>query len=215
MRHRRLLIISVLTLWASATVRGAVLFDFNNAPIHTSLPIDLTVDGIAAHFSATGQGFSIQDTAQVIGVLPAGFSGLGINPNSVFAADLLVSFPQTTLSSFSIMYAPQELATDSSATMKVTAFLNGTQVGSNTAVADPPGTWPSATLSFSSAQGFNSVVIHYQSPPPTGGDYGSIFVADNMLVTAIPEPSTLVLSAIVLISVARRQRVSQSPSHKL
>jgi len=71
MRHRRLLIISVVTLWASATVRGAVLFDFNNAPIHTSLPIDLTVDGIAAHFSATGQGFSIQDTAQVIGVLPA------------------------------------------------------------------------------------------------------------------------------------------------
>jgi hypothetical protein len=39
------------------------------------------------------------------------------------------------------------------------------------------------------------VVIHYDSPPPTGGDFGEIFVADNMIVktAAIPEPSALAL----------------------
>ena len=174
-----------------------ILFDFENAPIHTSLPIDLTVDGVTAHFSATGQGFSIQNTAQVIGVLPAGFSGLGIVPNSVFSSDLLIAFPQTTLTSFSILYAPQELATDSSARMRVTAFLNGNLVGTNTAVADPPGTWPSATLNFSSTQGFNSVVVHYDAPPPTGGDYGTIFVADNMTVTpGVPEPTSFMLAVL-------------------
>ena len=38
----------------------SVLFDFENAPQYTPLPINLTVGGITAHFSATGQGYSIQ-----------------------------------------------------------------------------------------------------------------------------------------------------------
>lgn len=195
MKRLRCLLLAVVALGSASAARAAsVLFDFNAGPLHASLPLDLTVDGITAHFAATGQGFSIQDPATSIGLTPTGFSGYCISPNSVFQADLLISFPQTTLSDFSILYAPQELATDSSATMRVTAYLNGVLVGTNTAVADPPGTWPSATLSFSSPQGFNSVVVHYDSPPPTGGDYGPIFVADNMLVTAlVPEPSTALL----------------------
>jgi hypothetical protein len=204
------LILTITALCVSAKAQP-ILFDFENAPIHTSLPLDLTVGGVTAHFSATGQGFSIQTTAQSIGVLPAGFSGLGIVPNSINASDLFIAFPQTTLTDFSILYAPQELATDSSARMRVTAYLDGTFVGTNTTVADPPGTWPSATLSFSSAQPFNSVVVHYDAPPPTGGDYGTIFVADNMIVTpGVPEPSSLVLAgfgaAILSNSAGRRRR---------
>jgi hypothetical protein len=172
---------------------GSILFDFDNAPLHSPLPIDLTVDGLTAHFSATGQGFSIQ-AANTMGFTPAGFSGYCIYPSSIYEADLLVGFSQT-LTDFSILYAPQELATDSSARMRVTAYMNNTLVGTNTMTAYPPGTWPSATLSFSSAQGFNRVVVHYDAPPPTGGDYGPIFMADNMRVTtassAVPEPSTL------------------------
>jgi hypothetical protein len=60
--------------------------------------------------------------------------------------------------------------------------MNGTYVGTSTATADPPGTWPTGTLTFSAPQGFSSVVVHYDSPPACG-DWGPIFMADNMYVT--------------------------------
>jgi hypothetical protein len=160
-----------------------ILFDFENAPGHTSLPINLTVSGLTAHFSATGQGFSIQP-ADSMGFTPAGFSGLCIYPNSIYAADLLVSF-SAPLADFTILYAPQELACDSSATMRVSAYLNGALVGTATTNAQP-GTWPTETLQVSSTRTFNSVVVHYDKAPVTGGDYGVIFMADNMQVTLAP-----------------------------
>jgi hypothetical protein len=94
------------------------------------------------------------------------------------------------------------LANDSTATLRVTAYRNGALVGTNASTGSEPFTWPSSTRSFSAAQGFNSVVIHYASPPPTGGDYGVIFVADNMTVTAtvVPEPCTLRLLAAGLVA---------------
>src|SRR5689334_11873391 len=100
-----------------------VMFDFDNAPLHVSLPISLTSGGVTANLSATGQGFSIQD-ANVLGFTPQGFSGNIVYPNSVFLADLIVQFDHT-LSDFSIMYACQELACDDAATMRVTAYMNG------------------------------------------------------------------------------------------
>jgi len=49
---RRLCCIALVTLCLVAPrSAGAVLFDFDNAPVHTSLPIDLTVGGITAHFA--------------------------------------------------------------------------------------------------------------------------------------------------------------------
>src|SRR5690348_11795484 len=164
-----------------------VLFDFDGAPRYTSLPINLTVGGVTAQFSATGQGFSIQ-AANTMGFTPVGFSGNCIYPNSIYAADLKVAF-STPLTAFSILYAPQELACDSSATMRVTAYLNGTLVGTTTnALA---GTWPTETLQFNSKQPFNQVVVHYDKAPVTGGDYGTIFMADNMMVTPAPQPIVL------------------------
>jgi hypothetical protein len=186
---------------------AAVLFDFENAPYRSPLPLDLTSDGLTAHFSATGEGFSIQ-RADTMGFTPQGFSGLCIYPGSVFPSDLLVSFSRP-LTDFSVLYAPQELATDSSATMRVTAYLDGAPVGTNTATAEP-GTWPSATLAFQSSPSrpFNRVVVHYDSPPPTGGDWGPIFMADNVSVTPVPEPAsaaTLVLFAAVPALIRRRR----------
>jgi hypothetical protein len=171
-----------MSFCAPATAQS-VLFTFDDAPFRASLPISLTVGGVTASFSATGQGFSIQE-AGTLGFTPVGFSGLCIYPSSVFAADLLVGFSQT-VTDFSVLYAPEEYACDSSATMRVTAYMGETLVGTNTATAEA-GTWPSATLTFSSAQGFDRVVVHYDSPPPTGGDWGPIFMADNMNVTFIP-----------------------------
>jgi hypothetical protein len=163
----------------------SVLFDFENAARYSPLPISLTAGGITTHFSATGQGFSIQ-AANTMGFSPVGFSGNCIYPVSVYAADLIVTF-SATLTDFSILYAPQELACDSSATMRVTAYLNGTLVGTATTNAQA-GTWPTETLRFSFAQGFDKVVIHYDKPPVTGGDWGPIFMADNMTVTPVPPP---------------------------
>jgi hypothetical protein len=163
---------------------ASVVFDFENAPVHTSLPIDVTVSGLTAHFSATGAGFSIQDVG-TIGISPPGFSGLCLYPNSVFPADLIVDFSQT-LTQFSVLYSPQELGCDDSATMRVTAYMNGAFVGTNTATAQNPGTWPSGTLMIIAPAGFNKVIVHYDSPPPSCQDWGPIFLADNAVVTVAP-----------------------------
>jgi hypothetical protein len=171
------------------------LFDFENASVYSPFPIDLTVGGITAHFSATGQGYSIQSSSTVA-IVPAGFSGHFIYPSSIYAADLLVSFSQT-LTNFSILYAPQELGCDSSATMRVTAYLNGAFVATATTNAtwNCTCTWTSQILPISSAQPFNSVVVHYDAPPaPIPNpcqDYGTIFLTDNMAVTPAPPPIVL------------------------
>ncbi|MCC6361577.1 MAG: hypothetical protein IT450_22815 [Phycisphaerales bacterium] len=164
----------------------ARVFDFDNAPVRTSLPIDLTAGGLSAHFTATGGGYSIQP-ANTLGFTPAGFSGLCVYPNSVFAADLIVDF-SAALTSFSIMYCPQELGCDDSATMRATGFMNGVQVATNTATVPVPGTWPTGTLSLDSATPFDRVVVHYDARPPTCQDWGPIFLADNMIVALAATP---------------------------
>jgi hypothetical protein len=161
----------------------AVLFDFDNAPLHSGFPISQTAGGITAQLAGTGQGYSIQD-ANVLGFTPQGFSGRIIYPNSVFLADLLVRF-DAKLTDFSIMYSCQELGCDDAATMRVTAYRDGSIVGTNTKTAGNPGTWPVDTLRFSFQQGFDSIVVHYDSRPPTCQDYGVIFMADNMRVTPL------------------------------
>jgi hypothetical protein len=161
----------------------ATLFDFDNAPLYSPLPISQTVNGITAHFSATGQGYSVQN-ADVLGFTPKGFAGHILDPSSIYLSDLLIRFDQV-LTDFSIMYACQELACDDAATMRVTAYLKGIQAGTSTKIASNPGTYPVDTLRCSFPQGFDSVVVHYDSPPPTCKDYGVIFLADNMRVTAM------------------------------
>jgi hypothetical protein len=190
-KYMKTILLILLTILLPGQARAqSVLFDFENATPHSSLPISLTVGGVTAQFSATGQGFSVQ-AANSPGFTPAGFSGNCIYPNSVYAADLLISF-STALTDFSILYAPEEYACDSSATMRVTAYLDNTNTLIGTATTNAQaGTWPSETLRFSSAQGFNLVVVHYDKPPVTGGDWGPIFMADNMWVTPVPPPIVL------------------------
>ncbi|MBS1492724.1 MAG: T9SS type A sorting domain-containing protein [Bacteroidetes bacterium] len=160
-----------------------VLFDFDNAPLYTSFPIDQTAGGITAHFTATGQGYSIQN-ANALGFTPTGFSGRILYPNSIYLSDITIQFDQL-ISDFSILYCCQELGCDDAATMKVTAYKNGALIGFNTRTATYPGTYPVDTLKCSFAQGFNSVVLHYQQRPPTCQDYGVIYLADKMQVTSL------------------------------
>jgi hypothetical protein len=186
MKTQTLIILTSLLLVRAQA--QSVLFNFENAPQYSPLPINLTAGGITAHFSATGQGYSMQ-LFNCQGLSPVGFSGLCIYPSSVYGADLIVDF-STPVTDFSILYAPEEYACDSSATMRVTTYLNGALVGTATTNAQA-GTWPSETLRFGSAQTFNKVVVHYDAPPVTGGDYGPVFMADNMAVT--PAPPSIVL----------------------
>lgn len=174
-----------LGLVAATAHAQSVLFDFENATQGSPLPISLTVGGITASFSATGQGYSIQP-ANTMGFTPPGFAGLCVYPSSIYLADLLVSYSQP-LQDFSILYAPQELGCDDSATMRVTGYLGAVFVATNTTTAPVPGTWPTGTLTLTAPQGFDHVVVHYDARPPTCQDWGPIFMADNMIVTpAVP-----------------------------
>ncbi len=193
----RVLLAGVIVSCLSLVARAS-LIDFNAAGEHTPLPIHQITDGITAHF--TGD-YSVQ-LPTVSGVTPAGFTGLCLAPGNT-ATDLTITF-STPISYFSVLYAPQELACDSSATMRATAYMGSSLVGSNIQVADPPGTWPSATLWYGNPAGFDKVVVHYLSPPPTGGDYGVIFLADNVNVTALPEAGSLGLVALGALALLRR-----------
>ena len=164
-----------------SSLDAQVVFDFDNAPYQSSLPVSVTVAGLTAQLTATGLGYSIQ-SANVLGFTPVGFSGLVIYPNSVFAADLIIGFSQA-VDTFSILYAPEEYACDSSATLRATGYRNAAFVATNTTAAPIPGTWPTGTLTLADASGFDTVVVHYDAAPPTGGDWGPIFMADYMVVT--------------------------------
>ena len=179
----KLLLVTAIAAFSVCAWAQDVTFDFDNAPVHAPLPLDVTAGGITGHFSSGSPwyNYSIQP-ADVLGFTPQGFSGLCIFPSTVFQSDLLVSF-DTQLTSASVLYAPEEYATESSCTMRMTAYLGATYVGTNTYQIPNPGTWPSGILSFSSTAPFDNIVIHYDAPPPTGGDYGPIFMVDNLVVT--------------------------------
>ncbi len=187
--------LSVAGLLASPVAAQSVLFDFDSTPQHSPLPLTIAVGGVTASFSATGQGFSIQ-AANTMGVTPVGVAGNCIYPDSIYASDLHVGFSPAILD-ISILFAPDELACDTTATMRITGFKGATQVATSTAQAPQPGTWPTGTLTLSAAQGFDSVVIHYDTPPAPC-DYGVIFMADNMTVTPQPPPTTAGLSFFTL-----------------
>ncbi len=182
---RLLILLAGLGLMAGPAAAQSVLFDFNDAPLHAPLPITLTVGGVTATLSATGQGFSVQ-LADVVGFTPLGFSGYWLYPNSLSPSDLRVSF-SATLKDFSIMYAPHELGCETSAIMRVTGFMNDVPVATNTTTAPNPGVWPTGLLTLASAQGFNSVVIHYETRPASCLDFAMDFMADNMTVTPLDE----------------------------
>lgn len=216
MIRARLALLAGTALAASLAGAQSVLFDFNAGPQFSGTPLDQISGGVRAHIAATGSGYSIQNVAQVIGVLPTGFSGLGLSPSSVFPADLLISFFNQSdgsplgLSSMSIMVAPQELACDSSSTMKIMAYSGTTFLGSRTAISlDQNYTWPIIDLAFDSAVPFDNVVVHFQSGPPTGGDWGPIFVADNIVATPAPEPLSMVAFGLGL-SMLRRASTRRS-----
>ncbi len=157
------LVLLVLSLMSSPAAAQGLVFDFESTPTGTPLPIDATVGDVTAFFSGTGP-FSIQP-ASTPGVTPEGFSGNIIYPSNALPADLLVDF-SPAVQGVSIMYAPAEFGCDSTATMRMTGYRLGAQVATTTSTAPTPGTFPTGVLTLSPLpQGFDRVVIHYESPP--------------------------------------------------
>jgi hypothetical protein len=214
-------------VYAPVCQASTINFTFDDLTPHTTLPLDYTVSGLTGHFSATGVGFSIQDTNSALGFLPTGaagtFSGNSIYQNTINLTDLMVTFSQP-LTDVSILYAVQDLnVSPPGSTMRVTAFvggLSGSQVGTSTTVA-PEGSWPTALLNFSSATGFDSLVIHYDKTPPNASpeDYGTVFLVDDILVTTsangnvVPLPGALPLfatglSALGLLGWRRKKKAA-------
>lgn len=195
MVNRLFFMVSVLAISTICAAQNA-LFTFDDVPYHTPLPINVSSNGITAHMTGGLYNYSVQQWG-TLGIAPTGMSGNYIWPNSVYLSDLSAEF-DTWLNRFSILYAPQELNTDSSCQMKVTVYLGATLVGTAYyRITTEPYFWPTGQLQITTTLPFNRAVVHYNAPPPTGGDYGVIFVADNMEVTgysgAIPVSGIITL----------------------
>ena len=157
----------------------SVTYDFDGGPYQAGLPLSWTVNGLTANFTG---GYSTQAVG-TLGIAPAGFSGWCLFPSSVFQSDLGITFSER-LTDFSVLYAVDELACDTSARMRVTAYADGVAVGTATAQA-LPGVYPSATLAIAPGARFDSVVVHWDAPGTLCQDYGPIFFADNVTVTRV------------------------------
>ena len=184
-----------LVIGMEARAATPILFDFDDCPVNTGLPyVTLPRYGVQATLTP------------VPNAPPAGMGGTCIYPSGVFLTDLQIEFNQP-ISDFSILYSPHELSTDSSATLQIKAYNGGTLLGSNTdqITGLDVYTWPTGTLHYA-ATAFDKVVLHYYSGPPTGGDYGVIFIVDNMQVVPVPEPASALLLLIGGAAMGLRRR---------
>jgi hypothetical protein len=161
----------------------AVTFDFDGGPYQSPLPIDWTVNGVTGRFTG---GHSTQQVG-TLGIAPDGMYGWYLYPGSVYQSDLGIAFSEP-MTDFSIRFAVDELGCDTSARMRVTAYLAGAFVATNTAVAPVPGTYPAGTLAITPPAPFDSVVVHWDAPGTACQDYGPIFFADNVTVTRANPP---------------------------
>jgi hypothetical protein len=200
---KRIAFAAIALIFASAGAQ-TVTFDFDGGPANTGTPLDQISGGLTAHFSHESiYNYAIW-SAGVWGFTPAGFSGYCLWPATVYRSDLYIDF-SVPITSVSMLYAPEEYATDSSATMRVSGYSGGSLVGTATHTNPNPGTWPSDTLSLATGQPFDHVVVHYEHAPVTGGDYGPIFTVDNIVVNPVPEPASIGVVAIGLIVLLRRR----------
>ena len=159
----------------------SVSFDFDSAtPALTmgqTVPFDQTMGGVTAHFRDSTGDFSVQNSDSTSLTLSL-FTGNYLLPNSV--GDVLVVEFSQPLTNISLDFATAEqTAFDNPTPIRLVAYTNSTStppVGSTTLAGTYVGvdTFPSGTLTFSSAIPFNAVTLNIEP----GGAAG--FLVDNI-----------------------------------
>jgi hypothetical protein len=208
---RRLILMVVVyacALLPSRVVAETFNFDTGTPGLSTgqNAPFDQTSGVVTAHFSApAGAGiYSIQTDAST-GFTLTQFSGHYLYPNNPNRNLLDIKFTKP-LSSITFTFATADFPPIETPTPVVlTAYVDSTgnpAVGSAIAqgVYNLTDTLPMGTLSFSSlpGQSFNLVEIGIQPGGGTG------FLLDNITVTLVPEPSSLLMILSGLLAAAFR-----------
>ncbi len=195
----------LMPLYSAGTT---ILFDFDSGTptpqLYQPLPIDITVNGLMAHFDGR---FSVQSNATTFFMLQPPFSGNYLSPSDVYSPTLDITFSQP-LTSIQVDLATVDMgAFETGSPVKLTAYVDstaGTMIGSATAAAPHGDGFAQSTLVFSSATPFN--FVHIALVPGWASD----FLADNVQVTtanSVPEPASALLVIFGLGAIIKRTRL--------
>jgi hypothetical protein len=173
----------------SSAAAQTVTFDFDTAtPTLTTfqnLPLDQTIGGVSARFSAVSGGFSVQSEAST-GYRLSQFSGHYLFPNTTRGSALRIQFSQE-LTAITLTFATTDYLPAAPNPVVLTAF-SATPAGTNAVGSTTLGgtyggdTFPMGTLNFDFGSAlFNRVELRVQS----GAD--ATFLVDNVAAIILPE----------------------------
>ena len=126
----KLLLATAITAFSVCVGAQDVTFDFDSALVHAPLPLDIRRYNWSLQFRfALVQLFYPASGHRCL--YSAAFLRAVYISSMVFQSELLTSF-DTQLTSASVLYASEQFATESSCTMRMTAYRGATYVGTNT-----------------------------------------------------------------------------------
>jgi hypothetical protein len=181
-------VISTVLMMSGVGSLTAGVIDFESVPLGASTPFEVRGGAVTAYFSSRDEsGFSISPSFTTT------LTGNILMDDDAPSHDLDILF-SSPLTSISLLFALNDPTTTS--TLKLTAFsggVGGVLIGSISAhgsLIDPFAIFPEGTISFQ-GRSFDTVSISSTAPD---------FAIDSLSLQPVPEPSFIILTAVVLIS---------------